>query len=114
MTTENKNLDIKVEYVTRVEGHGNIVVNVKDGKIEKCEFHVVESPRLFEGMLRGGLLMGHTDIRKRRLFSARKKHLCLVPARPLGVRGGAARWSPRGRQALPAARGAARRRVATL
>ena len=48
----NKDLDIKVEYVTRVEGHGNIVVNVKDGKIEKCEFHVVESPRLFEGMLR--------------------------------------------------------------
>jgi coenzyme F420-reducing hydrogenase alpha subunit len=53
MTTDNKNLDIKVEYVTRVEGHGNIVVNVKEGKIEKCEFHVVESPRLFEGMLRG-------------------------------------------------------------
>ena len=53
MPTANKNLDIKVEYVTRVEGHGNIVVNVKDGKIEKCEFHVVESPRLFEGMLRG-------------------------------------------------------------
>ena len=53
MTTDNKNLDIKVEYVTRVEGHGNIVVNVKEGKIEKCEFHVVETPRLFEGMLRG-------------------------------------------------------------
>lgn len=49
----NKDLDIKVEYVTRVEGHGNIVVNVKEGKIEKCEFHVVETPRLFEGMLRG-------------------------------------------------------------
>jgi len=53
MATANKNLDIKVEYVTRVEGHGNIVVNVKEGKIEKCEFHVVETPRLFEGMLRG-------------------------------------------------------------
>ncbi|MCX5786160.1 MAG: Ni/Fe hydrogenase subunit alpha [Elusimicrobia bacterium] len=53
MATENKDLDIKVEYLTRVEGHGNIVVNVKNGKIEKCEFHVVESPRLFEGMLRG-------------------------------------------------------------
>lgn len=53
MATANKDLQIKVEYVTRVEGHGNIVVNVKDGKIEKCEFHVVESPRLFEGMLRG-------------------------------------------------------------
>ncbi|HAT71457.1 MAG TPA: Ni/Fe hydrogenase subunit alpha [Elusimicrobia bacterium] len=53
MASANKNLDIKVEYVTRVEGHGNIVVNVKEGKIEKCEFHVVETPRLFEGMLRG-------------------------------------------------------------
>ena len=53
MTKGNANIDIKVEYLTRVEGHGNIVVNVKNGKVEKCEFHVVESPRLFEGMLRG-------------------------------------------------------------
>lgn len=53
MSPKNKELDIKVEYVTRVEGHGNIVVNVKNGSIEKCEFHVVESPRFFEGMLRG-------------------------------------------------------------
>jgi sulfhydrogenase subunit alpha len=53
MNIKNKDLDIKVEYVTRVEGHGNIVVNVKNGNIEKCEFHVVETPRLFEGMLRG-------------------------------------------------------------
>ena len=50
---ENKDLDIKVEYVTRVEGHGNIVINVKDGKVEKSEFHVVETPRFFEGMVRG-------------------------------------------------------------
>lgn len=49
----NKNVNIKVEYITRVEGHGNIVVNVKEGRIEKCEFNVVESPRFFEGMLRG-------------------------------------------------------------
>ncbi len=53
MAIKNKDMDIKVEYVTRVEGHGNIVVNVKNGNIEKCEFHVVETPRLFEGMLRG-------------------------------------------------------------
>lgn len=50
---KNKDLDVKVEYVTRIEGHGNIVVNVKNGNIEKCEFHVVETPRFFEGMLRG-------------------------------------------------------------
>lgn len=51
MATEN--LNIKVEYLTRVEGHGNIVINVKKGKLETCKLEIVESPRFFEGMLRG-------------------------------------------------------------
>jgi len=46
-------LDINVHHVTRVEGHGNIVVNVKDGSIEKCVWEVVEAPRFFEAMARG-------------------------------------------------------------
>ena len=28
-----KNINVNVDHVTRVEGHGNIVVNVKEGKI---------------------------------------------------------------------------------
>lgn len=48
-----RNLNINVEYLTRVEGHGNIVVNVKDGRLEECRLDIVEAPRLFEGMLRG-------------------------------------------------------------
>lgn len=48
-----KNININVEYLTRVEGHGNIVVNVKDGVLEKCQLDVVEAPRFFEGVLRG-------------------------------------------------------------
>ena len=52
MTTA-KNLDINVHHVTRVEGHGNIVVNVKNGKLEKCELNIVEAPRFFEAFLRG-------------------------------------------------------------
>ncbi|TAN40951.1 MAG: Ni/Fe hydrogenase subunit alpha [Nitrospirae bacterium] len=51
--TNKKTLNINVEYITRVEGHGNIVVNVKDGSLEKCRLDIVESPRFFEGMLRG-------------------------------------------------------------
>lgn len=47
------NLDISVHHVTRVEGHGNIVVKVRDGKVETCHFEVVEAPRYFEAMLRG-------------------------------------------------------------
>ncbi len=49
----NKSLNISVHHVTRVEGHGNIVVNMQNGALEKCEFEVVESPRFFEAMLRG-------------------------------------------------------------
>ena len=48
-----KNININVEYLTRVEGHGNIVVNVKDGALEQCDLQIVEAPRFFEGMLRG-------------------------------------------------------------
>ncbi|HPB32179.1 MAG TPA: Ni/Fe hydrogenase subunit alpha [Candidatus Sumerlaeota bacterium] len=48
-----RNVQINVEYLTRVEGHGNIVVNVKNGNLEKCQLDIVESPRLFEGMIRG-------------------------------------------------------------
>lgn len=47
-----KNLNINVDYLTRVEGHGNIVINIKEGKLEKCELQVVEAPRFFEAMVR--------------------------------------------------------------
>ncbi len=48
-----ENLKVDVHYLTRVEGHGNIVVDVKEGKLTKCEFQVIESPRFFESMLVG-------------------------------------------------------------
>jgi coenzyme F420-reducing hydrogenase alpha subunit len=48
----SKDFDINVEHVTRVEGHGNIVLNVKSGKIEKIQWQISEAPRFFEAMLR--------------------------------------------------------------
>jgi sulfhydrogenase subunit alpha len=44
---------INVHHVTRIEGHGNIVVNVNNGKVEMCEWQVPEAPRFFEAMVRG-------------------------------------------------------------
>ena len=44
---------IDVHHVTRVEGHGNIVVEVADGVVKECRFDVVETPRFFEAMLLG-------------------------------------------------------------
>ena len=46
-------IDINVKHVTRIEGHGNIVVRAEDGKIKKCEWQVPEAPRFFEAMVRG-------------------------------------------------------------
>ena len=50
---DSENVKVDVHYLTRVEGHGNIVVDVKNGKLTKCEFQVIESPRFFESMLVG-------------------------------------------------------------
>ena len=49
----SKSVDVNVHYVTRVEGHGNIVVNVSNGQLETCELQIVEAPRFFEAMLLG-------------------------------------------------------------
>lgn len=50
---KNRNLNLEVHHVTRVEGHGNIYVNVRDGTVEKCEWAISEAPRFFEAMVVG-------------------------------------------------------------
>jgi sulfhydrogenase subunit alpha len=47
------NLNIEVSPISRVEGHGDLIINVKDKKIEKLIFRIPESPRFFEAMLVG-------------------------------------------------------------
>jgi coenzyme F420-reducing hydrogenase alpha subunit len=49
----NPSVRIDVHHVTRVEGHGNIVVDVQNGALKQCDLEIVESPRFFEAMLRG-------------------------------------------------------------
>jgi coenzyme F420-reducing hydrogenase alpha subunit len=44
---------IDVHHVTRVEGHGNIKVDVKNGELKECKLEIVEAPRFFEAMLKG-------------------------------------------------------------
>jgi len=48
-----RQVSVNVQQITRVEGHGNIILSAQDGKIEKLLWEVTESPRLFEAMLRG-------------------------------------------------------------
>ncbi len=46
-------LNVDVRHLARVEGHGNIRVRVKRGKLEEARWDVVETPRFFEVMLKG-------------------------------------------------------------
>ncbi|MCK4315433.1 MAG: nickel-dependent hydrogenase large subunit, partial [Anaerolineae bacterium] len=46
-------LKIDVHHVTRVEGHGDIVVDAQNGELKECRFEVVEAPRFFEAFVRG-------------------------------------------------------------
>jgi len=47
------NLNVDVHHLSRVEGHGNIKVVVKDGKVTEARWDIVETPRFFEVMLKG-------------------------------------------------------------
>lgn len=47
------NKSIKVHHLTRVEGHGNIEVEIRDGELSEVRFSIVEAPRFFEVFLRG-------------------------------------------------------------
>lgn len=47
------NVKIDVHHITRVEGHGNIKVDIKNGELKECKLEIVEAPRFFEAMLKG-------------------------------------------------------------
>lgn len=46
-------LNVNVHHLTRIEGHGDIRVVVKDGELKEASWVVVETPRFFEVMLKG-------------------------------------------------------------
>src|SRR6056297_963079 len=48
----SKEISINVEHLTRVEGHGNILLNAKNGDVKKVEWQVSEAPRFFESFVR--------------------------------------------------------------
>jgi len=48
-----KDLNIKIHEITRVEGHGNICIDVKNGRVKELKLEIIESPRFFEVMVKG-------------------------------------------------------------
>jgi coenzyme F420-reducing hydrogenase alpha subunit len=46
-------INIEVEHIARVEGHGNIHIRIEDNQLKECAWEVVETPRFFEVMMKG-------------------------------------------------------------
>ena len=48
-----KTVNIKVDYLTRVEGEGALHVKIKEGAVEDVQLRIFEPPRMFEAFMRG-------------------------------------------------------------
>jgi coenzyme F420-reducing hydrogenase alpha subunit len=48
-----EDVNIHVKHLTRVEGHGNIIFNTKNGEVSNILWEVDEAPRFFEAFVRG-------------------------------------------------------------
>jgi len=46
-------INIEVEHIARVEGHGNIKIEIENNQLKECTWEVVETPRFFEVMMKG-------------------------------------------------------------
>jgi len=56
---------IEVHYLTRVEGHGNIHVEIEGGALKSFRWEIPEAPRFFEAMVRGQSYMDAAHITSR-------------------------------------------------
>ncbi len=48
-----KTRKITLNHVTKVEGHAEVNISIKDGKIVHCHVHTIEGARYFEGLIKG-------------------------------------------------------------
>ncbi|MBI5676714.1 MAG: Ni/Fe hydrogenase subunit alpha [Nitrospirae bacterium] len=48
-----KRVNVNIKHLSRVEGHGNIHIKIRNGKLQEARWEVIETPRFFEVMLAG-------------------------------------------------------------
>jgi sulfhydrogenase subunit alpha len=58
-------VNIKVDYMARVEGEGALHIKVKGDRVQDVKFKIFEPPRLYEAFLRGRHFMEVPDITAR-------------------------------------------------
>ncbi len=53
MDLKQKTYNIDVKHVTRVEGHGRIIVSTSEGKVKEVKLSITEANRFFENFVKG-------------------------------------------------------------
>ena len=53
MGLKTKTYSIDVKHVTRVEGHGRIIVNTEEGAVKEVKLSITEANRFFENFVKG-------------------------------------------------------------
>ncbi len=56
---------VKIDELTRVEGHGGIEISLKDGKVQDVKFNIFEGPRFFEHAIKSVYYEKIPDITRR-------------------------------------------------
>ncbi len=51
--SDSKSYKIRLEHITRVEGHGSIRIDTHQGKVEEVRLEIVEANRFFENFVKG-------------------------------------------------------------
>ncbi len=65
MTHEHRARRFEVDALTRVEGEGGLIVEIRDGELADVRLRIFEPPRFFEGFLRGRQYTEPVDITAR-------------------------------------------------
>jgi coenzyme F420-reducing hydrogenase alpha subunit len=56
---------IKLEHITKIEGHANLTLSIDGNQVKKCELGAVEGSRYFEGLLKGRKITEAPEITSR-------------------------------------------------
>jgi sulfhydrogenase subunit alpha len=65
VTHDHRSRRFNVEALTRVEGEGGLIIEVRDGEVADVRLRIFEPPRFFEGFLRGRAYSEPPDITAR-------------------------------------------------
>lgn len=75
------NFDINIENLTKMEGHANLDVSVKDGKVEYVKLKITENQRFYEQSVRGQSVFSAPQLMSRICGTCSIAHLtCCIEA----------------------------------